>query len=188
MPGRMRVKCNRHSTAPLYIYPSTATPRLLSTRPLQAPMPVTVFPNQSGSSGRAPRTPQPYVRARHPVPTNSPSQGIKQSTIPAFTTDPARQSLAEDAYEISTAGKTLLQSTFTPTDSLKPVYDVTTDVPGHNRATTILWRFDPGKCKVTEVARINWATSGKTMVEMGGVRVPAMELLTKSKWRLGMSS
>jgi hypothetical protein len=151
-------------------------------------MPVMVFPNQSGGSGLPPRMPRPYVRARHPVPTNSQSQGIKQSNVPVFTTESARQSLTRDAYEISTTGKTLLQSTFTPTDSRRPVYDVTTDVPSHNRATTILWRFDPGKCKVTEVARINWSTSGKTMVEMGGVRVPVTELLTKPKWRLGLSS
>jgi hypothetical protein len=147
-----------------------------------------VFPDQSGGSGMTHKRSRSDVPARHPVAINLPSQGRRHSIILESSTEPARQSLTKDAYEISTHIKTLLRSTFTPTDPQRPVYDVTTDVPGYNRATTILWRFDPGECKVTRVARINWSTNEKTMVEMGGVCVAATELLTKSKWRLGMSS
>ena len=68
------------------------------------------------------------------------------------------------------------------------MYDVTTDVASHNSATTILWAFDPARKKVEEVARITWSLGGKTLVEMGGVRVPASEFLVKPKWKLGMSS
>lgn len=99
-----------------------------------------------------------------------------------------RQPIAEDIYHITTNGNTLLRSTFTPTDSRRLVYDVTTDVSSHNNATTILWSFDPASKKVEEVARVTWSTSGKTLVEMAGVRVPATDFLTKSKWKLGMSS
>jgi hypothetical protein len=113
---------------------------------------------------------------------------MEQPTTPSFNIDPVRKNLAEDIYDISTSGKTLLQSTFTPIDSQRPMYDVTTDVISHKRATTILWRFDPGERKVTEVARINWSTNRKNIVEMGGVRVPVTEFLIKSKWRLGVSS
>jgi hypothetical protein len=116
---------------------------------------------------------------------------MRQPAISSSTPDSAQQNIVEDAYTISIRGKTLLQSTFTPTDSRRPVYDVTTDadaVAGHTSATTILWRFDHGERKVTEVARINWSINRKNIVEMGGVRVPVTEFLIKSKWRFGMSS
>lgn len=151
-------------------------------------MPAIVFPNQSGRSGLAPTAPRPYVRSRLPVAGSSLNRGTKQPATPSFTPNSTRQNIAKDAYSITTNGNTLLQSKFTPTDSRRPVYEVTTDVASHKWATTILWRFDPGERKVVEVARIHWSTVGKNMVEMGEVRVPVTEFLTKSKWRLGMSS
>lgn len=153
-------------------------------------MPITVFPNQSGTAGLAPRAPRPYVRGRRPAAatTGGVFHDRKQSVVPSFPMYPVRQPIAEDIYHISMSGDTLLRSTFTPTDTRRCVYDVTTDVASHNSATTILWSFDPAVKKVTELARITWSLNGKTLVEMGGVRVPATEFLTKPKWKLGMSS
>ncbi|PVF98714.1 hypothetical protein CPB86DRAFT_797157 [Serendipita vermifera] len=88
---------------------------------------------------------------------------------------------------MNNAGTSLLRSTFFPTGYRTPVYEVTTDNVGSNKATTTLWSFDVKERTVREVAKIYWASSGKTMVEMSGVKIPVADFLTRSKWRLGVT-
>jgi len=144
---------------------------------------MTVFPNYSGSTSLRPRSARNRVRPS--TGGGRPTHERLQSTATSISHD--WQKIADDAYHISTVGKTLLQSTFIPTDSRRPIYEVTTDIATHNNATTILWSCDLQRRRVTEVARIKWSASGKAVVEMGGLCVPVAELLTKPRWRLSMS-
>ncbi|CAG8716335.1 5735_t:CDS:2, partial [Acaulospora colombiana] len=120
----------------------------------------------------------------HGAPTAIPMQPMvtRQQQPPSVT-------LSSDSYHITlnNAGTSLLRSTFFPTGYRAPVYEVTTDSVSSNKATTTLWSFDVKERTVREVAKIYWASSGKTMVEMSGVKIPVADFLTRSKWRLGVT-
>jgi hypothetical protein len=125
------------------------------------------------------------------------TQGGASASIPmqpiSSTTSTRQQqpavTISSDSYRITlnNSGSSLLRSTFHPTWYRAPVYEVTTDYLGTSKATTTLWSFDVKERTVREIAKINWASSGKTMVEMSGVKIPVSDFLTRSKWRLGVT-